>query len=87
MSVCALLRFSSAYIFSIQVCNGKGRYLTLSRLSGAAMSLCGVEVFPVAASAASSKQASASGGTGAYLVSDGADSVSRKLRTPTVSML
>ena len=40
------------------------------------MSLCGVEVFPVAASAASSKQASASGGTGAYLVSDGADSVS-----------
>lgn len=50
--------------------------MTLSRLSGAAMSLCGVEVFPVAASAASSKQASASGGTGAYLVSDGADSVS-----------
>lgn len=62
-----------------QVCNGKGRYLTLSRLSGAAVSLCGVEVFPVAANAASSKQASGSGGSGAFLVTDGADTVSRAL--------
>lgn len=59
---------------SAQVCNGKGRYLTLSRLSGGAISLCGVEVFPVAANAATSKPATASGGTGAYLATDGADS-------------
>jgi hypothetical protein len=72
-------KFECVQCVVAQVCNGKGRYLTLSRLSGAAISLCGVEVFPVAANAASSKQASGSGGSGAFLVTDGADTVSRAL--------
>jgi len=65
-----------------QVCNGKGRYLTLSRLSGASISLCGVEVFPVAANAAISKPATVSGGSNAYLATDGADGVICSFRHP-----
>jgi len=65
-----------------QVCNGKGRYLTLSRLSGASISLCGVEVFPVSANAAISKPATVSGGSNAYLATDGADGVICSFRHP-----
>jgi len=56
-----------------QICNGQGRYVSLTRVSGLAISLCGVEVFPEAANAAIAKNTTASRGGGAQAV-DGSDS-------------
>lgn len=52
--------------FYTQICNGQGRYVSLTRVSGLAISLCGVEVFPEAANAAIAKNTTASRGGGEF---------------------
>ena len=54
-----------------QICQGKGRYVSLTRASGNTVSLCRVEVFPAAADAASGKNVSVSGGGNATAATDG----------------
>lgn len=61
---CAVGIENAANVTFSQICPGMGQYITITRVSGAAISLCGVEVFPVAANAAISKQITTSSGGG-----------------------
>ena len=54
-----------------QICQGRGRYVSLTRASGNTVSLCRVEVFPTAADAASGKNVTVSGGINATAATDG----------------
>ena len=54
-----------------QVCQGHGRYVSLTRASGNTVSLCRVEVFAAAADAASGKNVTVSGGANATAATDG----------------
>ena len=54
-----------------QICQGHGRYVSLTRASGNTVSLCRVEVFAAAADAASGKSVNVSGGSNATDATDG----------------